>query len=406
MTSWLHRFLSTEELGATLNDMGCDNRCLPYFDDRRQTYSLRIPDVDTRAANALKQEMLSRGGDVAVHKNAIDRGVDRCDCIVFGTAKQMRHLAQKLGVMPYWGLDLVKEELERALAGLNRKRHSLKLPRARTLELSGATKLMAIINLTPDSFYSESRSGSLEDCLQRATAMVAEGADILDLGAESTRPGAEPVDAETETARLVPAVQAIREVFPDIPISVDTTKAAVAKACIEAGADIVNDISGLGFDPDMPAMVAETEIPLVLMHIKGVPRTMQKDPAYRNLPGDLCHFFQERVELAESAGVNRRQIVLDPGLGFGKTAAHNLELIRHLEFFHTLGLPLLIGHSRKSTLGKILGLTDPEDRLEGTLAVTALCAWQGVEIVRVHDVRANRRVLDTIEAVKHPERFA
>lgn len=406
MTSWLHRFLTTEELARTLDEMGCDSRCLPYFDDRRQTFCLRVPNVDTRAANALKQEMLSRGGDVAVHKHAIDREVDRCDCLLFGTAKQMRHLAEKLAVMPYWGLDWVREELEKALANLNRKRHTLKLPRGRTLELTEATRLMAIINLTPDSFYGGSRSNSLEDCLERAANMVEEGADILDLGAESTRPGAEPVDAETEMGRLVPAIRKIREAFPQIPLSVDTTKADVARACIDAGADIVNDISGLGFDPEMPRVLAEMGVPLVLMHIKGVPRTMQKDPTYESLPGDICRFFEERLAMAEEAGIERGQIVLDPGLGFGKTAAHNLELLKHLEFFRTLGLPLLIGHSRKSTFGKVLGLSDPADRLEGTLAVTALCAWQGVEIVRVHDVKANRRVLDTIEAVKHPERFA
>ncbi len=406
MTSWLHRFLSTEELAATLNDMGCDARCLPYFDDRRQAYSLHIPHVDTRAANALKQEMLSRGGDVAVHKNAIDRGVERCDCILFGTAKQLHHLAEKLAVMPYWGLDLVQEELNRALSNLKRKRHALKLPRGRTLELSGTTKLMAIINLTPDSFYKRSRSQSPENCLQRATTMVNEGAEILDLGAESTRPGAQPVNPETEIERLVPAVHAVREAFPDIPISVDTTKATVAAACIEAGADIVNDISGLGFDPDMPRVLSEADIPLVLMHIRGVPRSMQKAPVYRSLPGDICRFFEERLNLAEAAGIDRSQIILDPGLGFGKTTAHNLELLKHLEFFRPLGLPLLIGHSRKSTFGKVLTLSDPADRLEGTLAVTALCAWQDIEIVRVHDVQANRRILDTIEAVKHPGRFA
>lgn len=406
MTSWLHRFLTTEELARTLDDMGCDGRCLPYFDDRRQTLCLRVPDVDTRAANALKQEMLSRGGDVAVHKHAIDREVDRCDCLLFGTAKQIRHLEEKLAVMPYWGLDKVREELAQALANLGRKRHTLKLPRGRTLELTDATKLMAILNLTPDSFYCGSRIGSTEDCLQRAAVMVKEGADILDLGAESTRPGAEPVDAQDETSRLVPAIRAIRESFPDIPISVDTTKADVAEDCIEAGADIINDISGLGFDPGMPRVLAETGAPLVLMHIKGIPRTMQKAPDYESLPGDICRFFEERLELAERTGISRSQVILDPGLGFGKTAAHNLELLKHLEFFRTLGLPLLIGHSRKSTLGKILELSDPAERLEGTLAVTALCAWQGVEIVRVHDVRANRRVLDTIEAVKHPERFA
>lgn len=405
MTSWFHRFYSTEELKNTLEEMGCDMGALPYFEDRRQVTALRIADVDTRAANALKQEMLSRGGDVAVHRHAIDRGVERCDCLIFGTKKQIRHLTEKLSAMPYWGLSDVKQEIEGAMAGLSRKRHILNLPGGRALELGKKTKLMAIVNLTEDSFFAGSRSSST-DCLKKVETMIDQGADILDLGAESTRPGSNPVDCETEISRLVPAIEAIRREYPAIPISVDTTKSSVAKACMESGADIINDISGLGFDQELPEAVAKAGAPLVIMHIKGVPRTMQESPHYDCLPGEICRYFEERIDLAVKAGIPRDQIVLDPGIGFGKTTEHNLTLLGHNEFFRSLGLPLLIGHSRKSVFGAVLGESDPANRLEATLAATSLCVWQDVEIVRVHDVRENRQAIDTIWALKNASSFA
>ena len=405
MTAWFHRFNSTEELKNTLEEMGCDMGALPYFDDRRQVTALRIAEVDTRAANALKQEMLSRGGDVAVHRHAIDRGVERCDCLIFGTKKQLRHLTEKLSAMAYWGLPEVKQEIEGAMAGLNRKRHTLNLPGGRALELGKKTKLMAIVNLTEDSFFPGSRSSST-DCLKKVEAMIDQGADILDLGAESTRPGSNPVDRATEISRLVPAIEAIRREYPAIPISVDTTKSSVAKACLDSGADIINDISGLGFDQELPTTVAKAGAPLVIMHIKGVPRTMQESPHYDCLPGEICRYFEERIDLAVQAGVPRDQIVLDPGIGFGKTAEHNLTLLGHNEFFRSLGLPILIGHSRKSVFGAVLGESDPSNRLEATLAATALCVWQDVEIVRVHDVRENRQAIDTIWALKNASNFA
>ena len=405
MTSWFHRFYSTEELKNTLKEIGCDMGALPYFEDRRQVTALRIADVDTRAANALKQEMLSRGGDVAVHRHAIDRGVERCDCLIFGTKKQLRHLTEKLSAMPYWGLSDVKQEIEGAMAGLSRKRHILNLPGGRALELGKKTKLMAIVNLTEDSFFAGSRSSST-DCLKKVETMIDQGADILDLGAESTRPGSNPVDCETEISRLVPAIEAIRREYPAIPISVDTTKSSVAKACMGSGADIINDISGLGFDQELPEAVAKAGAPLVIMHIKGVPRTMQESPHYDCLPGEICRYFEERIDLAVKAGIPRDQIVLDPGIGFGKTTEHNLTLLGHNEFFRSLGLPLLIGHSRKSVFGAVLGESDPANRLEATLAATALCVWQDVEIVRVHDVRENRQAIDTIWALKNASSFA
>jgi len=258
---------------------------------------------------------------------------------------------------------------------------------------------MGILNRTEDSFYGASRVHSEEACLARAEEMLAQGADILDIGAESTRPGSEPVPEALEKERLVPVIREIRRRHPEAVISVDTTKAAVGEACLEAGADMLNDISGLGFDSDLAAVAARWQAPLVLMHMKGIPRTMQENPEYPNLMEELSEYFEERLSLAESKGCPRSQVILDPGLGFGKKDCHNLRILREIARFRSFGLPLLMGYSRKSTIGRVLDLPRPEDRLEGTLALSAWCAAQGVEILRVHDVRENLRAVRMIQAV-------
>ncbi|HOO64422.1 MAG TPA: dihydropteroate synthase [Synergistaceae bacterium] len=277
---------------------------------------------------------------------------------------------------------------------------SLSLPRRRRLSLGGGrTRIMGILNRTEDSFYGASRVHSEEACLARAEEMLAQGADILDIGAESTRPGSEPVPEALEKERLVPVIREIRRRHPEAVISVDTTKAAVGEACLEAGADMLNDISGLGFDSDLAAVAARWQAPLVLMHMKGIPRTMQENPEYPNLMEELSEYFEERLSLAESKGCPRSQVILDPGLGFGKKDCHNLRILREIARFRSFGLPLLMGYSRKSTIGRVLDLPRPEDRLEGTLALSAWCAAQGVEILRVHDVRENLRAVRMIQAV-------
>lgn len=259
---------------------------------------------------------------------------------------------------------------------------------------------MGILNVTADSFYAGSRIADLAELLERAETMVAEGADILDVGAESTRPGSDGLDAATELVRLVPALRALRERFPDLPLSADTNKASVAEAAVAAGADIVNDISGFGFDGALAETVAALAVPVVVMHIQGRPRTMQEAPRYGDLLPDMVAYFEDRLALAARSGIDESRIILDPGIGFGKTSEHNLEILRHLEALRGFGLPLLVGHSRKSFLGAVLDEPRPEGRLEGTLAVSALCAWRDVEILRVHDVGASRKAVDVVAAIR------
>jgi dihydropteroate synthase len=260
----------------------------------------------------------------------------------------------------------------------------------------GRTMVMGIINVTPDSFFADSRKQSVLEAVETAKKMIEEGADIIDVGGMSTRPGSDPVDEEEELNRVIPVIRAIRSIT-DVPISVDTYRWRVALKALEAGADIVNDISGYQFEPDIVRVVSENNVPYVLMHIKGTPKTMQENPHYEDVVKEIKEYFSEKIEHLKEKGVN--QIVLDPGIGFGKRYEDNLEILRRIDEFKELKLPILIGASRKSFIGITLGNVPPEERLEGTLAVTAYCTMKGVDIIRVHDVLPNKRVIRMMEAI-------
>ncbi|WP_222846018.1 dihydropteroate synthase [Legionella geestiana] len=261
--------------------------------------------------------------------------------------------------------------------------------------------IMGILNVTPDSFHDGGRHGTLEAALLHARQMVADGADIIDIGGESSRPGATPVSVEEELRRVVPVVRALREESP-VWISVDTTRAAVMREAALAGADILNDINGLGC-AEMREVAAVFGLPAILMHKQGEPRTMQVNPVYEQ---DICHvvadFFAERIRLCEQSGIPRDRLVLDVGFGFGKTAAHNLRLVAHLSRFRALKLPLLLGASRKDTLGRLTG-RDTEGRLAASLAVAAFAMTQGVGILRTHDVAETRDVINVVSALQQAQ---
>lgn len=397
MTLWEESLARPEILLRKLEEMGCspeDMASLEPVESVLAFHLFRAPEI---LRSILSREAAAAGARTIWPRS--EKGEISKEVLLFGTPKQLESIAARLASASETEAKTWGERLRRALAGRAIRQWTLSLPRGRELRLGGQTRIMGILNLTEDSFFAGSRV-TVSSCVARALSMVEEGADILDLGAESTRPGAVPVPEEEEMARLVPALRAIRERLPEVVLSVDTTKASVARACVAAGADLVNDISGLAFDPDLASVVGELGVPLVLMHIQGTPETMQTDPRYENLAAEINAYFEERLSRSEAAGIPRDRIILDPGIGFGKTTAHNMALLHHPEFFRSFGRPLLVGHSRKSSFGKILRLPNPEDRLESTLAVTALCAWQGVEILRVHDVRENVRVVRTIEAVK------
>jgi len=263
-------------------------------------------------------------------------------------------------------------------------------------------RIMGILNLTPDSFSDGGRLTDPAMAVAAARAMAGP-ADILDIGGESTRPGAEPVPVAEEIARTAPVIRAIRDAGITTPISIDTRNAATARAALAAGADMVNDVSALTHDPEMAALVAGAGVPVCLMHAQGDPRTMQADPRYGDVVAEVSDWLEARIAAATAAGIARERIVIDPGIGFGKTLDHNLTLLRWLSVFHDLGLPLLVGASRKRFIGTISGVERPADRLAGSLAVALHAAGQGVQVLRVHDVAETRQALDLWRALNQSE---
>ncbi len=262
------------------------------------------------------------------------------------------------------------------------------------------TYVMGILNVTKDSFYPSSRV-DISNIAKVAKKMEEEGADILDVGAESTRPGALPINAKEEAKKIVQAVKEIRKVT-ELPISIDTYRASTAEAGIAAGADMINDISGLKFDPQMAKTISNLNVPVVVMHIKGTPRDMQKDPHYDDVIKEVHNELERSIDIAINAGVAKEKIIIDPGIGFGKGLEDNLNLIVHLDYFEDLDCPILIGISRKSMINMIMPM-DVSERLEPTIALNSVAVMKGANIVRVHDVRPHVKAMKMIDALKEVE---
>ena len=382
-----------------VNLIGADLVTIPIFEAKSQIIPIKIYDVIPAAANILKQEMLSLGGDAIVHKYTINCKIDKTDVLLLGTLKHYKQLKIKLSYMPYWGLKEIGEELVKILESFQQKPSPIQIPHGQLT--FDKPLIMGIINVTPDSFFNKSRKTKLDEIVKTAQKMIEEGADILDIGGESTRPGSDPVPLEEELNRVIPAIKIIRkEVSDKIPISIDTYKSVVADKALEAGADIINDISGLRFDSEMSHVASHWNVPVVIMHIKGTPKDMQKNPNYNNFIKELHKYFVERISYAISHGINESNIILDPGIGFGKRLQDNIDIFNHLRSMLMYNKPILIGASRKSMIGMILNEKDPEKRLEGTLALTAVAVEKGAHIIRVHDVKENRKIVDLVHFLK------
>jgi dihydropteroate synthase len=283
-------------------------------------------------------------------------------------------------------------------------RARLAIPRPAICGLSlDRPRIMGVVNVTPDSFSDGGLHLALPDAVARARALAEAGADILDIGGESTRPGAEPVPADEEMARVVPVIAALRAGGLALPISIDTRKAAVARAAFDAGADLLNDVSALAHDPASLALAAASGRPVCLMHAQGDPRTMQDAPAYDDVLLDVTDFLEARVAAAAAAGIPRARILLDPGIGFGKTVAHNLALVRGLAILHGLGCGLLFGASRKRFIGAIGGADEPAARVPGSIAVALEALRQGAQVIRVHDVAETRQAVLLWQALNGSE---
>ncbi|MBI5848810.1 MAG: dihydropteroate synthase [Nitrospirae bacterium] len=267
------------------------------------------------------------------------------------------------------------------------------------LDFCRKTHIMGILNITPDSFSDGGLHFDISAAIQQGVKMVSDGADIIDIGGESTRPGSEPVSCEEELRRTIPVIRELAKKIA-VPISIDTYKSEVARQALAAGASIVNDISGLRFDPEMPEVIAHHKVPIVIMHIKGRPREMQHNPQYEALIPEITDYFRISIRLAKKFGIPDELMILDPGIGFGKSFDHNLEILNNLEQFSLLEKPLLVGPSRKAFLGKILGDVPASDRLEGTAAAAAVSIMKGAHILRVHDVKEVARVARVVDAIK------
>ncbi|MFQ5348709.1 MAG: dihydropteroate synthase, partial [Rhodothalassiaceae bacterium] len=286
-----------------------------------------------------------------------------------------------------WAASLPSPMAARAIArmtALTTTRPPLALADGRLLRQSGRPLVMGILNVTPDSFSDGGRFAAPDQAVAHARAMIAAGADIIDIGGESTRPGATPLWPEEEIARILPVISALADAR--VPLSVDTRHAAVMEAALDAGAAIINDVSALSHDPESLALMAERRCPLVLMHARGDPRTMQDNPVYEDVLGEVFAFLEGRLRACEAAGIPRQRLIVDPGIGFGKTVRHNLTLINRIAAFHGLGVPVLLGASRKRFIGALAQEERPDHRLAGSLAVALAAVDKGVQILRVHDV--------------------
>jgi len=351
--------------------------------------ALVVQGVSVKAAHILKQEMLAKGGDAAVSRGVVTNSVSETDIVLMGTLKQYQLLVHKLKQQPF-GLAKLAVELQQVLGFVEGRPKTVLNCRDQELVLGERTLVMGIVNVTPDSFSDGGKFIGPRQAVEQALRLVQDGADIIDIGGESTRPTAAVVEAAEEWERIRPVLESLVKEVP-VPVSVDTYKAEVAQKALDMGAHMINDIWGLKADPAIAGVVAAFGVPVVIMH-------NQKGTEYRDLVGDVIWSLRESVDIAEQAGVAGDQIIIDPGIGFGKTTEQNLELMRRLRDFASLGKAVLLGTSRKSMIGNTLGLPVGE-RLEGTAASVALGIAYGVDIVRVHDVKEMVRVARMTDAM-------
>ncbi|MGE4357293.1 MAG: dihydropteroate synthase [Candidatus Omnitrophota bacterium] len=393
----LLRFEEEQDFLSRMHSLGVDKTGQKIMSGKGIFYTLEIKQLDSILCNVLKQEMLSLGGEVALPRNVITGKLRRSDCIVSGTLLQYRKLINKLKIQP-WGLQNLGERIEEILNNIQRKNWHIKAGRF-SLNIGKRTLLMGILNITPDSF---SDGGMFykkpQQVIEFALKMEENGADIIDIGGESTRPSAKVIPLEEELRRVIPVIKILNRRLK-IPISIDTRKAKVAKEAIEAGASIVNDVSGLRGDVGMKKVIARYGVPVIIMHMKGTPRTMQKRPVYKDLISEIIDYLEESIRLAQKSGVSLENIIIDPGIGFGKTVEHNLIILKNLYQFKILGRPIMVGTSRKSFIGKILNL-EVGERIFGTIASCVLAVINGANILRVHDVKEVKQAIKLIDAIR------
>jgi dihydropteroate synthase len=355
--------------------------------------TIKLEGVDTRAANLMKTCIETLGGALAMRKEAQEFTVRETDLIISGSRRTLSLLATRLRGEPF-GLDGIASEIDACISSGAR----LMSWGSRVLDFTRKTYVMGILNCTPDSFYPASRNETLREAMKSAREMIGAGVDIIDVGGESSRPGSDPIEPEEEIRRVIPVVQAIRR-ESDIMISVDTRRKDIAERALDAGADIINDISGLKRNEELARLLARRKVPVVLMHLRGTPKTMQKQVSYKNTISEILRELQPSIAAALGAGIAPEMIIVDPGIGFAKRAQDNLRIIRELASLKSLNFPILIGLSRKSFIGEVLD-RPVEKRLIGTVTANTLAIINGANIIRVHDVGDAVEMVKIIDSVR------
>jgi dihydropteroate synthase len=389
------RILSLEhkpDLERELASVGADAACWHVFAAKRAVAAVRLDGLSTATANILKQTCIGVGADCAVSAKAASGRVRRSDAVLFATPRQLERLVPVLERQPECVARLAPE-----LHGLW-SRFSANPPTmrigGRRFDWGSRTYVMGILNVTPDSFSDGGRFLAPEAALEQAEQLAREGADLIDVGAESTRPGARPVSAREQARRLVPVLRLLSRRVKT-PVSVDTASAEVARAAVAEGAAMLNDVTALS-DPKMPGVIARAGVPCVVMHMRGRPRTMQRNPRYSDLMAEVFDGLAAALDRGAQAGV--RRMIVDPGIGFGKRLEHNLELLRRLSELRSLGRPILVGPSRKRFIGELTG-AGPQERVAGTVAACVVAAQHGAHLVRVHDVGPVRQALRIADSI-------
>ncbi len=400
---------SQSEIRAELKKIGVDPYGIELMAPKAAGILIKMDAISPICANILKQEMLSFGGDAAVARHALTGTKKPTGCLLIGTQAHYSRLIEKLRAQPF-GLRELAQKIKTTLENFQAEEFILRMGKYR-LTCGKRTRILGILNLTPDSFSGDGllpervvegarlKKSDTGWIVEHVRQMVSDGADIIDIGGESSRPGAAEVSITEETHRTIPVIRAIAKKI-NVPISIDTRKPEVARAALENGAALVNDISGLR-DRRMRSLIARSRAGAVIMHMRGSsPRTMQKKPRYECVTAEIISFLRAATRAAQDTGIEKDRLIIDPGIGFGKTTAHNLTILRHLREFKTLGLAILIGTSRKSFIAQLTGGA-PHERLPGTIASCAAAAAAGAHIVRVHDVKDLRQALDVQDAINN-----
>lgn len=362
---------------------------------------VKVEGLRTPAANIMKQEMLSCGGEVATAREVITLKTETTDVLIMGTLRHFERFLEKLKLQPF-GLKEATQKIRSVLENYDSKKVRIMDCAGKEVEFGNRTLIMGVLNVTPDSFSDGGKYNTFDSALAQAEKMILEGADIIDVGGESSRPGAEPVSIDEEKSRVLPVIEEIAGKY-EVLISIDTYKPSVARAAVDSGASIINDITALE-DNEMVQVAADTNVGVVLMHMQGNPKTMQKSPHYESLISDIANFLSDRVEKGVEGGISPERLIIDPGIGFGKKYEHNIEILRRLKEFRSLGIPILIGTSRKSFIGKTLDLSI-EERMEGTAATITVAIMNGADIVRVHDVKQMKRVAKMTDVICRKSSF-